>query len=280
MLPAFNDYFGQAYKLATGQTHTEFRYVQGVTPMSTWTEVLVAVAIYLVVIFGGQELMRNRSPMQPKLIFQIHNVFLTVASLVLLVLFLEQVVPMVFQNGFFFAICHADAWTQKLEFLYYLNYLLKYYELLDTVFLVVKKKKLDFLHWFHHSMTAVLCFVQLNGYTSVSWVVITLNLAVHVLMYWFYLLTSMGKRPWWKQWVTTAQITQFVIDLCVIYYCAYTLIAFRFLPWLPHQGTCVGTDDAAIFGVALLTSYLFLFLDFWRRTYNKPKAAAVAKKTE
>lgn len=54
----------------------------------------------------------------------------------------EQLFPIVYNHGLLYAVCAKDAWTQPLELLYYLNYLVKYWELFDTVFLVVKKKKL------------------------------------------------------------------------------------------------------------------------------------------
>jgi hypothetical protein len=95
-------------------------------------------------------------------------------------------------------------------------------------------------------------------------------------MYYYYFRTSSGAKIWWKKHLTTMQIVQFVIDLVVIYFCGYTYLAYTHYPSFPNMGTCTGTEISATFGTALLTSYLFLFINFYRLTYNKKKAAAAA----
>ncbi|SNX85775.1 probable FEN1 - fatty acid elongase [Melanopsichium pennsylvanicum] len=255
-------------------------WIPGKSPISTVPALVTAVITYLAVIFGGRELMKNRAPFTTsiKLPFLLHNLALTFGSGLLLALMLEEILPIVRRNGLFYGICGEGAWTMKLETYYMINYYFKYWELIDTVFLVLKKKPLAFLHVYHHSATAVLCFSQLHGKTSVSWVVICLNLAVHVLMYFYYALTSLKIRCPWKKWVTTAQITQFVIDLFVVYFASYNYFVYTYFPNFPHVGTCAGKEHAAFSGIICLTSYLFLFIAFYQKTYAKDKARKLAAK--
>ncbi|KAJ1884688.1 Fatty acyl-CoA elongase/Polyunsaturated fatty acid specific elongation enzyme, partial [Kickxella alabastrina] len=264
---------------AAGYDKSQWRWVNGTTYLSTWQEVGLGMIVYLGAIFSIQFLMRSHKGFKLNRLAQVHNLILTLVSLVLLVLFVEELAPIISEGGLFYAVCDQRAWTQRLEVLYYLNYLTKWLEFTDTVFLALKKKPLQFLHVYHHTLTMVLCFTQLNGATSVSWVVITLNLFVHVIMYFYYFLASCGIHPWWKKYVTTLQITQFIIDLGFVYFCTYQLIGSRYYPSLPCYGDCAGTEDAAIFGCALLSSYLLLFIQFFQRTYTKKQAAKNKLKT-
>ncbi|KAI8817655.1 fatty acid elongase [Fimicolochytrium jonesii] len=212
-------------------------------------------------------------PISIKPIFFLHNAFLSIASLVVLVLFLEILIPNIYNHGLLWAICDQASYSHRIEYLYYINYLIKYYEFIDTIFLVLKKKKLEFLHVYHHSMTMALCFFELEGKTSVSWVPVVLNLFVHVIMYYYYARTAVSSKPvWWKKYLTTLQIVQFVIDLAAIYLATYIYLSSTHLAHiLPNfnLGTCSGTPLAAGIGCAILSSYLLLFVQFFIKTYNR-----------
>src|SRR5690606_16512093 len=112
--------------------------------------------------------------------FFLHNAILSLSSGILLIAMLATIFPIVRTFGAFYSICHYEVFDQ-MELYFFINYLFKYYELIDTIFLLLKGKDVPFLHWFHHSMTLILCHSQLWGRTSVSWVPIVLNLLVHVL---------------------------------------------------------------------------------------------------
>jgi fatty acid elongase 2 len=262
----------------------DFVFVENETFLSTFPPVAVAIVTYYTVIFGGQAIFRKYDLTAWKLnfLFQFHNFLLTVISGTLLVLMVEQLIPIIYQHGLFHAICNANAWTPRLVTLYYLNYMTKYLEFVDTVFLVVKRKKIIFLHSYHHGATALLCYFQLTGATAISWVPITLNLAVHVVMYFYYFLAARGIRVWWKQWITNFQITQFVLDLGFIYYAAFIKVKHDYGLFGCGENVCincVGTSLATWTGLSIISSYLFLFILFYIDIYiKKGKKARVVKR--
>ena len=112
-----------------------------------------------------------------------------------------------------------------------------------------------------------------------SWVPISLNLMVHVVMYWYYFQSARGIRIWWKKYITMLQIVQFVIDLVFVYFASYTYFSSRYVPWLPTAGICAGEEFAAFAGMGILSSYLVLFIGFYISTYKKPVARGRGRAT-
>lgn len=260
-------------KLVTYLTHGrfspgKFNFKVNEVSLSSSNTVLLIISLYYTLIFGGQYILKGTKSFKLNTLFQLHNFFLTTTSLILLILLLEQIIPIIHKNGLFFAICDAGALTQPIMTIYYINYLIKYFEFLDTFFLVLKHKKLTFLHTYHHGATTLLCYTELVGYTTISWVPISLNLAVHVLMYWYYFLSARGIRVWWKQLITIFQILQFILDLAFIYFSTYTKLVHYLGIDLPHCGDCFGSVTSNLAGCFIISSYLFLFISFYIETYT------------
>lgn len=114
--------FDKAFEYVVGYPASEFKFVEGETPLSNIRSTAAMLVTYYVVIFGGRAVMKNFPPLKLNTLFMIHNFYLTAISATLLALFIEQLLPTIWKNGIFFSICdHQGGWTQPLIVLYYVS---------------------------------------------------------------------------------------------------------------------------------------------------------------
>lgn len=245
----------------------DWRYTPGVTPFSHWSWTAGATVYYVVMLLALQRFMVTRKPVEiPRFLF-VHNIALCTASLMLGIWLTYVLLAQLLVEGLspFELICarrmHENG---HLHAIYYINSAFKFWEFTDTFLLLVRKKPVAFLHSYHHAATLVLTYVQMLEHSTAQWVPIVLNLWVHVFMYYYYAMSALRVRVWWKKHLTTLQIAQFIIDIFVIGYAYAVFIRGGF-----SEDACYGTSKAAVVGGVILASYLVLFVRFFLQTYNK-----------
>jgi fatty acid elongase 3 len=86
-------------------------WIPGKSWLSTDSDVFSAVVSYLAVIYGLREVMKIQKPHTLTGITQAYNIVLSLSSLLLLVLILEEILSVIRQNGLFFSICAEAAAT-------------------------------------------------------------------------------------------------------------------------------------------------------------------------
>ncbi|CAH8553011.1 unnamed protein product [Schistosoma turkestanicum] len=109
-----------------------------------------------------------------------------------------------------------DARTDKLVWIGYLFYFSKIIELLDTVFFLSRGKvdQVTFLHVFHHAaMPPSIWWGLKYAPGGMIYMFPLINSSIHVAMYTYYGLAAAEayRYLWWKNYLTLAQMIQFVI---------------------------------------------------------------------
>jgi elongation of very long chain fatty acids protein 6 len=156
-------------------------------------------------------------------------------------------------------------------------------ELIDTVFIVLRKKPLIFLHWYHHVTVLLFCW---NAYATMAGsglYFVAMNYTVHALMYGYYCLQALNACP--KSFptilITLMQIAQMFIGTGVCISCWYYLLSAT-----EGSASCSNDLSNLIAGGVMYGSYLYLFVDFAVRRYgpgakkSKKSKEGVAKKLE
>jgi len=146
-------------------------------------------------------------------------------------------------------------------------------ELVDTFFIVMRKKNLIFLHWYHHVTVLLFCWHSYAFESATGLFFVGMNYSVHAIMYGYYFLMAIKQKPKWfpPVLITIAQISQMIVGTSL---CVMSLILLN-----KGQSSCAVKKENVIAGCIMYGSYLYLFVEFAvKRFILAPKKKAAAKK--
>lgn len=241
--------------------------------MDTWPlysdplAVSLILAAYALVLHQGTKFMKNRNSFNLKYLILLYNLVQVGYNFWLLQLSTFE--PLFWKNLFSFGCAQMTSQEEQ-------NYkisicracwhmtILKIMDLLDTVFFILCKKQsnVTFLHVQHHILSVAILWVCGKYFMGQEFTVTFFcNIIVHVIMYFYYFLAALGpaykKYLWWKKYLTTIQIIQFVIIIL------YMIASF----WL----SCGYNQKLIWLLICNVSLNLVLFLNFYFHAYDSKK---------
>lgn len=236
----------------------------------SWPVTIAGTVLYLVAVVLGQKVMKKYTKFELKGAMTLHNVILFVWSVAMCAGGLYETISAFRANPFLDVYCSSKnrpgserIMTGKAWFWIWLFFASKFYEFLDTAFIVLRKSNLIFLHVYHHAVVAPLALTYLKAGMFFLNNGVIANGFIHTLMYWSYLMTTMGKPPAWKKYLTMAQLIQFV----------YGLLSIVPMPYVCGFGYFSWTYETLVFWFQefVLITFFLLFMAFYNKRYDTPK---------
>ncbi|KAK6020859.1 GNS1/SUR4 family protein [Ostertagia ostertagi] len=132
---------------------------------------------------------------------------------------LQDFLQSLYKYGIYRSLCFSCHPHDVAAFWSLLFAISKIVELGDTMFIVLRKKPLIFLHYYHHA--AVLIYTVHSGaeHAAPGRAFIAMNFLAHSVMYTYYTFTAYGIRvpKWVSMGVTTIQTAQMLAGVAVSY---------------------------------------------------------------
>ncbi|CAK6976657.1 elongation of very long chain fatty acids protein 6-like [Scomber scombrus] len=238
-----------------------------------WSKSFMFCGLYAALVFGGQHYMRERPKLnlrRPLVLWSLSLAIFSIIGAVRTGLYMLYVLS---TNGFKQSVCDNSFYSAPVtKFWAYAFVLSKAPELGDTVFIVLRKQRLIFLHWYHHITVLLYSWYTYKDQVAGGGWFMTMNYSVHSLMYTYYAARAAGvrvPRPF-AMIITTSQILQMVMGLAV-QGMVYT--------WM-HEVRCPSHLDNVAWGSLMYLSYLVLFASFFYDTYLKGSSTDKGSKAE
>ena len=237
---------------------------------NNWHLSLIYAFVYIVAVFSGQKLMKNRQKFEMRQALVAWNFVLAGFSIIGAVRIWPEFIHSIATKGLQYSYCSRDYTYGVSGCWAWLFILSKVPELVDTLFIVLRKQELIFLHWYHHATVLVYCWFSCKDFAaSGRWFVI-MNYTVHAVMYSYYGFRALRfKIPKWVNMaITSAQLSQMVFGIYV------NIMAYLIKK---NGGHCEITDENIKWSFIMYFSYFLLFFHFFYKAYIAPKPKSTIK---
>lgn len=264
------DPINRTYLFSIEKTHDELAFTNYMK--EHWTDSIIYSVVYVIVVFTTQLYMHNRTRFDLRSYLAFWSGLLAVFSIIGAIRTVPELIWSLSNHGFVYSCCNSSFMGQGkvTSFWTALFVLSKVLELGDTVFIVLRKQPLIFLHWYHHA--TVLMYVWYSYPEKIAsgrWFMV-MNYVVHSFMYTYYCLRAMKYNvpKWVNMFITSMQLLQMIVGIVV------NIVAYNTL----NAGNECGHNYINIkYCLMMYFSYLVLFAHFFYTAYIVKKPAVQEK---
>jgi elongation of very long chain fatty acids protein 6 len=249
--------------LLAGPSKYEYEHAhKWITERYRWAPVIVA--LYLSSLFALKHYMKDRKAFGLQKTLLLWNSGLAVFSMFGFYNVLMEFIEIYNQYGFDGTYCKAGKFFRGTTgYWVWLFTVSKIIELGDSYFLVLRKRPLTFLQYYHHALTLVYCWWSFTEEPAFNRIGTLSNYCVHSVMYTYFLARSlrMAIPGIIAQFVTGIQIVQFIIST--------TLLCYGFGQITFNGMQCDWPVTTGNYALLMNATYLYLFAEFFYRAYIK-----------
>ncbi len=229
-----------------------------------WSDSIRYAALYFILVIAGRWYMETQPRFELRTPLALWNSCLATLCICGAVRTVPELFYILDRYGFNRSVCDISYRYGPTAVWVYIFTFEKLLALGDTAFIVLRKQKLRFLHWYHHASAMVYGFYSYSDPPSTIRWFLVMNIVVHSFMYTYY--TFRGMKFLIPKvimiTITSLQILQMIMAIFV------TIQAFL----LKASGErCDVSDNNLRFSFVMYVSYLVLFVHFFYDKYIAKK---------
>lgn len=188
---------------------------------TNWDLSVKLAMLYVVLVFGGRWYMSDKPRYTLQIPLALWNLLLASFSIFGTIRIWQVCFEIYWRHGIKGTVCHMEYFTSPVSNFWSMVFIMsKVPELIDTAFIVLRKQKLIFLHWYHHITVMIYSWYTFRDRMSGAQWYVGMNFFVHALMYSYYFFRAIKvKIPrWMAQTLTFLQLSQMFFGVWVQWY--------------------------------------------------------------